>query len=133
MKLNLELFPESRSFSAKGEYLLVNKSSQKIDRLLIKTGYDEITQYSIGAPSFLAESDPAMQFAVHVLENPLLPEDSLKIWFEIKNKPNSLFYQNSSVLQNGTFLKADILPRLGYFFDRDILEPTDSTAQYFNF
>jgi ABC-2 type transport system permease protein len=133
VKLNLELFPESRSFLAKGEYLLVNKSSQKIDRLLVKTGYDEITQYSIGAPSFLAESDPAMQFAVHVLENPLLPEDSLKIWFEIKNKPNSLFYQNSSVLQNGTFLKADILPRLGYFFDRDILEPTDRTAQYLNF
>lgn len=131
--LNLELFPEKQSFLAKGEYLLVNKSSYKIDTLLIRTGYDDITEYSVDIPSILIAGDTALQFAVHVLENPLWPEDSLRMRFEIKNKPNSLFYQNSPVLQNGTFLRTDILPRLGYFFDQDFKYPTDSLAEYVNF
>ena len=131
--LELELFPEKQSFLAKGEYLLVNKSSQKIDTLLIRTGYDEITGYSLDMPSFLIARDTAMQFAVRVLESPLLPEDTLKMRFEIKNKPNSLFYQNSPVLHNGTFLRTDILPRLGYFFDQDFKQPTDSRVENVSF
>lgn len=133
VKLNMELFPETQSFKTNGSYQLVNKSLQNIDTLLIKTGYDEITEYSLGAPSRLIQKDEEMQFALHVMEESLLPGDSLRMRFEIKNKPNTLFYQNSNVLQNGTFLKTDILPRLGYFFDKDSRAPTDSLAKYLNF
>lgn len=133
VKLNIEIFPDSQSFFTKGEYLLVNKSLQEIDTLLIKTGYDEITSYTLGAPSHLVIKDERMNFAVQVLENPLMPNDSLRMTFEIKNKPNTLFYQNSTILQNGTLLKTDILPRFGYFFEKELRNPSDSQAKHFNF
>jgi ABC-2 type transport system permease protein len=132
VKLNIELFPESTSFTARGEYVLINKTSQKLDTLLIKTGFDEITEYSFPAPSRLIREDKKMQFAVHVLRKPLFPNDSLRMHFEIKSKPNTLFYQNSAVLHNGTFLGTDVLPRLGYFFDTGSREPWDSLARVQN-
>jgi ABC-2 type transport system permease protein len=133
VKLNMEIFPESNSFKVRGQYLLINKTSQRIDTLLIRTGYDEITTYSLGEPTNVVQKDEAMQFAVHILEDPMEPGDSIRMQFEIRNKPNTLFDQNSGVLQNGTFLRTDILPRLGYFFDEEYKEPNDSLAKYSNF
>jgi len=133
VKLNVELFPESNSFLTSGSYMLVNQSPKPIDTLLIKTGYDEITEYSFGLPSTVIQKDDALQFAVHVLEKPIESGDSIRMEFEIKNKPNTLFYQNSSVLQNGTFLRTDILPRLGYSFNDEYNEPIDSLARHTNF
>ncbi len=133
IKLNMELFPDSNSFLTTGRYLLINKTSQVIDTLLIKTGYDEITEYSLGVPSIIIQKDTILQFAVHVLENPLESGDSFGMQFEIRNKPNTLFYQNSSILQNGTFLRTDILPRFGYFFDNEKGDQIDSLSKYSNF
>lgn len=133
VKLNVELFPESNSFLTSGSYILVNQSPERIDTLLIKTGYDEITDYFFGIHSTIIQKDDALQFAVHVLEKPIESGDSIRMEFKMKNKPNTLFYQNSSVLQNGTFLRTDILPRLGYFFDDKYYEPTDSLARHTNF
>lgn len=133
VRLNIDLFPEDNSFRANGNYSLVNSSSQAIDTLLIRTGYDEITTYSLDAPARLIQEDKGMKFAAYVLGKPLLPGDSLSLRFKIENQPNTLLYQNSPVLQNGTFLRADILPRLGYFWDKDPKEPTDSLAQHLNF
>jgi len=133
VKLKMELYPEINSFRTSGSYMLVNQSLEPIDTLLIKTGYDEITDYTFGVISRIFEKDDALQFAVHILEKPIESGDSIRMEFEIKNKPNTLFYQNSNVLKNGTFLRTDILPRLGYFFDDEYYEPTDSLARFTNF
>lgn len=133
VKLKIELFPESNSFLTSGSYILVNQSPERIDTLLIKTGHDEITDYTLAVPSTIIQKDKALQFAVHILEKPIEPGNSIRMEFKIKNRPNTLFYQNSSVLQNGTFIRTDILPRLGYFFNDKYYEPTDSLARHTNF
>lgn len=133
VKLNMELFPASNSLRVKGHYRLVNKTSRQIDTLLVKTGFDEITKLSTGIPSKEFDRDETMQFAVHLLQKPMLPGDTIRMDFEIKNKPNTLFYRNSGVLQNGTFLRTDILPRVGYFFEKETREPDDSLSRYANF
>ena len=133
VKLNLELFPESTSFQASGSYTLVNQSSDRIDTLLIKTGYDEITEYSPGIPSKIIQKDDTMQFAIHILEKPIESGDSIRMHFKVRNKPNTLFYRNSGILQNGTFLRTDILPRLGYYFDEEYRAPNDSLSRYTHF
>ncbi|MEZ4887343.1 MAG: M1 family aminopeptidase [Chitinophagales bacterium] len=133
VKLNIELFPDSKSFQASGKYTIVNSTSKNIDTLLIKTGFDEITSYTINQHNVLISRDSILQFAVHLLKETLLPNDSLVLHFDIKNKSNTVFERNSGVLQNGTFLKSDILPRLGYFLDNDNQNPNDSTAAKVNF
>lgn len=126
VKLNLDLYPESNDFEATGSYMLVNKTSEPIQQLLVKTGFDEMTHFDISVANQLVAYDSVMQFSVWQLDQPINPEDSLTLSFEITNKPNSFFERNSNVLANGTFLGSDALPRLGYSFSFDKKHPSDS-------
>ena len=127
-KINLDFYPQSNSFKANGNYTLVNKSEQKIDTLLIKTGFDEITDFNINRKSSLLSRDSLVQFSVIALEESFVPGDSMQLNFTIENKENSLFERNSNVLGNGTFLQQDILPRLGYFMT-DPFNPSDPNSK----
>ncbi|WP_417364428.1 M1 family aminopeptidase [Galbibacter sp.] len=128
IKMAVDLYPENNVFKASGKYILVNETKKPIDTILIKTGFDEHTTYTLNTENTLIASDSLMKFFVHKLQSPLLPNDTLLLNFEIKNARNTLFQRNSSVLKNGTFLKQDILPRLGYFIQNDKKKPSDSTA-----
>lgn len=128
--ITLDLSPETRSFTAKGHYLLVNKNAGPVNALVIKTGFDEITNIRM-EPAFAQTTvDNTYKFGIYKLQNPMLPGDSLTLHFEIKNTPNFLLLQNSNVLKNGTYLKSDMLPKIGYLDDGQKALPTDTTALY---
>ncbi|NCQ16028.1 MAG: M1 family metallopeptidase, partial [Flavobacteriales bacterium] len=128
IKMAMDLYPENNTFKASGKYILVNETKKPIDTILIKTGFDEHTTYTLNIKNTMIASDGLMKFFVHKLQSPLLSNDTLFLNFEIKNAGNTLFQRNSSVLKNGTFLKHDILPRFGYFIQNEKKEPSDSTA-----
>jgi len=128
IKLEVDLFPETNSFVVSGAYILVNESENLIDTLLLKTGFDEKTTYRLSEENKLLISDSLMKVFAHTLEKSLAPNDSIQLSFAIKNESNTLFERNSSVLNNGTFLKFDILPRLGFPFQKEKKNPADSTA-----
>ncbi|MEO1655148.1 MAG: M1 family aminopeptidase, partial [Bacteroidota bacterium] len=60
--------------------------------------------------------DAYFKFKVYQLEKGIPPGDSLKLSFQIKNQANDFFRRHSSVLANGSFLRSDILPRVGCYF-----------------
>lgn len=126
----LDLSPEMRSFTAKGHCILINKNAGPVNTLLVRTGFDEITHLRM-EPSFAKTTvDSTYKFGIYELQNPMLPGDSLKLYFEIKNTPNFLLLQNSNVLKNGTYLKSDILPKIGYLESGEKALPTDTAALY---
>ncbi len=131
--LALDIFPDQNAFTAKGFYTLINKSEQAIDTLIIKTGFDEITSLEISKANQVIDEDTQMQHTAYKLLEPLQIGDSINISFDVKNKSNTLFTRNSSVISNGTYIKQDILPRLGYIFNENIQEPSDSLAGKQNF
>ncbi|MBL7996495.1 hypothetical protein JNM05_14100 [bacterium] len=126
--VQLDIFPETNSFIANGKYILVNKTAQPIDTILIKTGFDEITNVYFETESTLIAEDTIFKFAVYKLDREIAPNDSISLKFTIKNQANTFLTQNSNVLKNGTYLKSDIFPRLGYFANSKIKNPDDSTA-----
>ncbi|MCE7993484.1 MAG: hypothetical protein HEP71_15965 [Roseivirga sp.] len=128
VNLQLDLYPKRNDFEAEGRYTLVNKTAEPINQLLVKTGFDEITDFQFSLPARQMALDSIMQFSVWQLSDRLSPGDSLIMSFQIRNKPNSFFERNSNVLANGTFLGSDILPRLGYAFGRDKKHPSDSSS-----
>lgn len=128
--IQMDIFPEKHEFIAHGEYLLVNKTAMPIDTLLVKTSIDEITHYQIGVVERKVDSFPEFNFSVHQLNDQLLPGDTMSLQFTIRNLPNTLFQKNSSVLANGTFLKQDILPRIGYFLNQNIPNPEPEINHY---
>lgn len=131
--ISVDLYPESNSFKAKGEYQIVNKSAQAIDTLLVKTGFDERTTLEFDRDVELVSEDPYMKFSVLKLVKPMAPGDSLLMNFTIENQSNSFYGRNSGVLGNGTFIGADICPRLGYDFSDDSeAHPSDTMAIFNN-
>lgn len=127
--LNIEIFPNANSLNIDGSYTLINKTIRPIDTLLIKTGFDENTELTLNKSALLIEEDQYVKFNVFRLQESLQPNDSLRLDFNIKNKANTLFENNSNVLNNGTFFKNDILPRIGYFLNSNNKHPGDSTAK----
>lgn len=133
VKIGINLFPKTNSFNAVGEYILVNKSASVLDTLLIRTGFDEVTTFEFDKEVELIHEDKYMKFSVLKLTEPILVGDSLLMSFTIKNKPNTFYGRNSNVLNNGTFIGADICPRLGYNFANDSqAHPSDSISNLNN-
>jgi len=132
VRINLNIYPEVRRFESTGSYVLVNQSPTTINTLLIKNGFDEITKIDLDRPYEIVSEDTYIRFSVLKLSTGLLPGDSLTLRFAVKSKPNTLFEKNSDVLRNGTFLKQDIFPRIGYFLDPP-LDPMDGLARETNY
>ncbi len=114
VRVNVQLFPKSRELRVEGEFTLRNRSSQPVDTLLIHYSYDEITHYQFDRTTRLLSRDTFIRFDIHLLEKSLAPGDSLKMRFEIRNEPNTLFRSSSPVKYNGTYFTNSLFPGLGY-------------------
>jgi ABC-2 type transport system permease protein len=65
-----------------------------------------------GAKSILKDSVLAIE--IYQLSKALNPGDTLKIDYQIKNKPNNFLFDRSEVLANGTFMNNLMFPVLSY-------------------
>jgi len=119
VSLRLDLYPEIRSFHAHGHYILVNKTGRAMDTLLVRTGFDEQTVLDIPAGASRIEADSLLKCVVFKLEKTLGVGDSLRLNFTIRNRPNTLFARNSNLLANGTHLKSDLFPTIGFDSETD--------------
>ena len=127
VKVNLDIYPNDRSFEAKGEYTLVNKSQKSIDTLFIQAGFEEITSLKLAEAKSIYK-DKNNKAEIFKLTKTLQPNDSLKLEFIIKNTPNTWLSINSNVLENGTFIGQDVFPRMGVRTANRPKSPHDSTA-----
>ena len=131
--LKIDLFPQKQAFFAQGHYTLINTSDKMLDTLLLRTGFDEYTQFNWNKKALLLEKDTLMKYYAFVLQKSLKPQDSIRLDFAIESIPNELLQKNSSVLSNGTFLQDDILPRLVYQFEESELSPDDKQAGEYHY
>lgn len=113
IKVDLDIFPESRDFKAIGSYWLKNKTENQIDSIFINyNGYETVLKFEV--PTTLVSEDTLYNFNIYKLKAALQPGDSIKMNWEIANKPNTLLRDNSPVLENGTFINNGIFPSIGY-------------------
>lgn len=127
VKVNMNIFPESLSFTSNGVHFITNKSDQKIDTLLVNYGFNVITKYSLDKESKIISRDTISNFDILLLNESMNPGDSLKLSFEVENILNTYLHINSPVEKNGTFVTSEIYPGLGYYSDLQS-DPSDSTA-----
>ena len=113
VNVNLDLFPKTRDFFVDGEYILVNKSKQIIDSIFLDHS-SRISTFDFDRENSLVLEDTTYHFDIYKFKSPILPGDSLRLNFTVKNKPNTLLRNNSPILYNGTFLSNQNFPSLGY-------------------
>tara|TARA_B100001094_G_scaffold188813_1_gene183067 strand:- start:5726 stop:9379 length:3654 start_codon:yes stop_codon:yes gene_type:complete len=111
--VNVDIFPSTRNLNASGEYMMVNKTNEVIDSILLDHN-GLISTFKFNKEINLVSEDTIYNLDIYKLKSPLYPGDSLKLSFSVKNKPNTILRNNSQVLYNGTFINNSIFPSLGY-------------------
>jgi|694.fasta_scaffold01335_22 ABC-type transport system involved in multi-copper enzyme maturation permease subunit len=126
VKYNIEIFPEQRRLSIKGEQKLVNKTGNTIDKLYLtlNTEYDSLVGIE-GAS--LVKEDKELAFQEYQFDPPLAAGATARMEFDVTSKTRGIENQvtNIEVNQNGTFFNQSILPQIGYQADLEITDPAN--------
>lgn len=113
IKVDMDLFPEERDFLAKGTYVLKNKTNKGIDSIFVNYNNFQ-TKIAFAKAVTLVSKDTVFNFNIYKLTKTLAPGESVTMTFEVKNKANSLFKNNSPVMANGSFIDSNSFPSIGY-------------------
>ena len=114
VKTEVNIFPSTRDFEASGEYILVNKTNQVIDSILLNHN-DYPSTFEFDRANLLVLEDTIYHFDIYELKRPMPPGDTLRLHFDVKNEPNTIITRNSPIIENGTFVNNfQLFPSLGY-------------------
>lgn len=130
VNVSMDIFPKELDFKANGTYVLVNKSSEKIDSILLNHNKYPST-FTFDKNNTLVLEDTIYNFDIYKLDKSLFPGDSLQLVFEVKNKSNTFLRTHSDVKENGTFINNKALfPSLGYSSEGELRD--DETREKYD-
>ena len=113
VSVSMDIFPTARNFKASGTYIMVNKTDQSIDSILLDHNNYPST-FEFDRENVLVSEDTVYNFDIYKLAKKLEPGDSITLKFSLENKKNTLMRKHSPVRKNGTFINSSIFPSLGY-------------------
>lgn len=121
VKVSIDIYPEERATTAKGEFIIVNKTNKVIDSLHLNNGSSiqniEIKTFTInGKEPKLLLNDKDLKYKIYKMPQKMMPNDTMKMILEInasyKGFPNS--GAGRELVYNGTFFDLGIFPSFGY-------------------
>ena len=121
INLDVELYPEAGDLDANGSYIMTNKTAHAIDTLFVSYSWIE-PELSFNRASEEVLRDTVMEVKLIKFDPPILPFDTVKMDFIVKNKENHIFSKYSPVVSNGTFFNNSQFPSIGY---QESVELTD--------
>jgi len=114
VNVDVNIFPKELNFTASGDYILVNKTNQAIDSLLLNHNKYPST-FKFNRETKLVSEDTLYNFDIYKLKHALQPGDSIELHFTVKNKENTLLRKHSPVRSNGSFMNnMQLFPSFGY-------------------
>lgn len=129
--LEVDVFPRKRDFTAKGYFILKNKTNETITDIHIQeNAASEVkTEYlKFDRKNGIKEKFDDFKYTIYTLEEPLLPGDSLRMDFKTVFQTNGFVETRSSntqVIFNGTFFNNGYFPSLGYNNGYEISDDND--------
>jgi len=117
--VEVDIFPETRDFKAKGRYVLKNKTNTTISEIHVQQNpQEEIKMDSLyfSAPSKIKKAYEDFEYFIYALDAPLAPGDSVEMHFAMRFETEGFSEgrENTSVVRNGTFFNNTYFPGFGY-------------------
>jgi len=116
--VEVDIFPKTRSFDARGYYMLKNKSTESMTEIHIQDGgdYQFETTLDFGDKATVKKQYEAFDYTIFELASPLAPGEEIKMNFEVQF--NTVGFteggSNTRVIYNGTFFNNNYFPSIGY-------------------
>jgi ABC-2 type transport system permease protein len=121
----IDIFPEKRSFSGSGRFLLQNKTPVPISQVHLVDGSQSVSKVQFDRPFHLVSSSPRNLYSIYALEAPLLPGETLNLNFEVGYATHGFTDGNErpQFAYSGTFFDSGYLPQIGYDASGELTDP----------
>ncbi len=113
---NIDIYPERRSFSGTGHFVLQNKTGQPISLIHITNTKESVSEVQFDRPFRVVFSSPRALYTIYQLGQPLVPGEKLNLTFKVGYLSRGFKDGNErpELAYNGTFFDASYFPSIGY-------------------
>jgi ABC-2 type transport system permease protein len=113
---SIDIFPERRSFSGAGHFVLQNKTPQPISQVHITNQQQSISNLRFDRPFHVVSSSPRALYTIYQLETPLASGDRLDLTFNVGYTSRGFKDGNErpELAYSGTFFDSGYFPTIGY-------------------
>jgi hypothetical protein len=122
---NIDIYPERRSFSGNGHFVLQNKTAGNISQIHITDQRQSVSNVRFNRAFHIVSSSPRELYTIYQLETPLAPGDKLDMTFDVGYTSRGFRDGNErpELAYSGTFFDADYFPTIGYDNSVEIDDP----------
>lgn len=112
----VNIYPERRSFDAKGYYILQNKTGQPISEIHITNEKQSIEDVRFAVPFRRVSEGEKKVYTIYALDQPLAPGATLRMDFDLSYSSRGFKDggERPEFAYNGTFFDASYFPFIGY-------------------
>jgi ABC-type transport system involved in multi-copper enzyme maturation permease subunit len=126
VKYEIDLYPETRNATMRGDEVIRNESAQPIRELHVTVADNLNTEIKL-AGATLAKNDERLSYRIYNLGPPLAPDEQRQLQFTVKTDTrgfeNTVSHQE--IVQNGIFFNNTIAPQIGYQPSRELENKND--------
>ncbi|HEY0036536.1 MAG TPA: M1 family aminopeptidase, partial [Longimicrobium sp.] len=126
--VRVDLFPKAQELRARGTYRLHNRTRARIDSVHVDVSSDmRIRSFAFDRPATRVLRDSAGGYYIFRLARPLMPGDSAEFRFDVAMLTPGFTDEPryGPVVENGTFVNSEVLPRIGYNPQGEITDEGD--------
>jgi ABC-type transport system involved in multi-copper enzyme maturation permease subunit len=122
---NIDIFPERRSFSGAGHFVLQNKTAQPIGQIHITNQQQSISDVRFDRPFHVVSASPRALYTIYHFDTPLAPGDTLNLTFNVGYTSRGFKDGNErpELAYSGTFFDSGYFPTIGYDMNIEIGDP----------
>lgn len=126
IRYNIDIFPERRAISFRGDQTIINPHPTPIEDLHIVLDRNYDTKIEMDGLS-LSKNDERLQYRIYKLSPPMKPGESRQMRFTVTREPKGIeqSVRAIEIAQNGTFFNNSIAPQIGYQPDGEIEQRND--------
>lgn len=123
---NIDIFPERRSFSGTGHYVLQNKTSVPISEIHLSDAHGaafgsidlqpSISNVQFNRPFHLVTSSPTHVYTIYQFDTPLAPGEKVDMTFSVAHITRGFKdgHERPEFAYSGTFFDSGYFPTIGY-------------------
>jgi ABC-type transport system involved in multi-copper enzyme maturation permease subunit len=122
---NIDLFPERRSFSGTGHFVLQNKTAQPIRQVHITDQNRSISAVRFDRPFRTVSSSKRGLYTIYELDTPLAPGEKMNLTFQVSHTSKG-FKDGGELAEfaySGTFFDNGYFPSIGYDNAMELSDP----------
>ncbi len=122
---NIDIFPERRSFSGQGHFVLQNKTAQPISQIHITNQQQSVADVRFSCPFHVVSTSPRAAYTIYQLDTPLAPGDKVDLTFQVAYTSRGFKDGNerAELAYSGTFFDSGYFPTIGYDANLEIGDP----------